>query len=233
MHKVTLLLRAFVVSLAVCAFVGCASQQEEKEQVAKEAGEAKEKALPEEAKPKEDENMNLGVGDTAEIGGVYITLDSATLVPRDPNLDASGKAVKGEKGKINPPEGKMTEDETFVALELTVNNTAQQTVTINPAFNFRLTDPNGYTFSRQPSNLLFQEQQESGRRPGIGSDLPFEPGQERSDVESYIVPKDARARFEYIPSPTSLGDKKDEIQPQGRPVARWDLGTVADLPNRY
>ena len=51
MHKVTLLLRAFVVSLAVCVFVGCASQQEEKEQVAKEAGEAKEKALPEEAKP--------------------------------------------------------------------------------------------------------------------------------------------------------------------------------------
>src|SRR5215203_4213367 len=116
MHKVTLLLRAFVVSLAVCAFVGCANQQEEKEQAAKEEGEVK-KTPPEEAKPKEDENTNLGVGDTAEIGGVYITLDSATLVPRDPNLDASGKVVKGEKGKINPPEGKMTEDETFVALE--------------------------------------------------------------------------------------------------------------------
>jgi hypothetical protein len=230
-HKVKLLLQAFVMLVAACVLVGCAGQQEEKEQAAKEEGEVKEKTPPEEAKPKENENMNLGVGDTAEIGGVYVTLDSATLVPRDPNLDASGKA--GAKGKTNPPEGKMTEDETFVALELTVNNTAQQTVTINPALNFRLTDPNGYTFSRQPSNLIYQEQQKSGRRPGIAGDLPFEPGQERSDVESYIVPKDASARFEYLPSPTSLGDKKDEIQPQGRPVARWDLGTVADLPNRY
>ena len=178
--------------------------------------------------------MDLGVGHTAEIGGLYITLDRATLVTRDPNVLASPKDVgKGAKGKVNPPEGKMTENETFVALDLTVSNTSQQTVPINAAINFRLTDPNGYTFSRQPSNLLFQEQQESGRRPGIAGDLPFEPGQERSDVESYIVPKDARARFEYIPSPTSLGDKKDDIQPQGRPVARWDLGTVSDLPNRY
>jgi hypothetical protein len=192
------------------------------------------KTSPEEAKPEQDENMDLGVGDTAQVGGVYITLNSATLVPRDPNLDASGKdMVKGAKGKMNPPEGKMTEDDTFVALELTVSNTAQQTVTINPALNFRLTDPNGYTFSRQPSNLIFQEQQKSGRKPGIGSDLPFEPGQERSDIESYILPKNTRGRFEYIPSPTGLGDKKDEIKPQGTPLTRWDLGTVSDLPNRY
>jgi len=152
---VKLLLQAFVMLLAACVLVGCAGQQEEKEQAAKEEGEVKKKTPPGEAKPKENENMNLGVGDTAEIGGVYITLDSATLVPRDQNLDASGKAVKGAKGKVNPPEGKMTENETFVALDLTVSNTSQQTVQLNAAINFRLTDPNGYTFSRQSSNLLF------------------------------------------------------------------------------
>lgn len=35
MYKVKLLLREFLLVLAVCTFVGCAGQQEEKEQVAK------------------------------------------------------------------------------------------------------------------------------------------------------------------------------------------------------
>jgi len=131
------------------SLLGCGNEQSPtKEEAAKTASE--------ETKSKEDENMDLGVGHTAEIGGLYITLDRATLVTRDPNVLASPKDVgKGAKGKVNPPEGKMTENETFVALDLTVSNTSQQTVPINAAINFRLTDPNGYTFSRQSSNLLF------------------------------------------------------------------------------
>jgi len=103
MHKVKLLLRAFVMVLAACAFVGCAGQQEEKEQDAKEEGELKENKQGEKT-AQAQRFEDLAVGETATFqNGLELTLTDAGVVTTPttpPATDPRGNPKPNDPNRV-------------------------------------------------------------------------------------------------------------------------------------